>query len=200
MWNRIPNRHTNSSERFLDFRTCFEATSPNWFNVFCKILLQSMFLARIINKTKPKSQLLILYREHKLEPFFTSQVTLCRSGAIGLDLIRNSPLFWMNKKYVVYMRHVGCNISKSKRVISAKMMFQIPLCNPIFVINLHQLLFIRQRDWNVCQRMEFRESEHHYRFSSNRTEFSKLCNIELVSKQKVEGVPIGLFSLYVLFS
>ena len=105
-----------------------------------------MFLARIINKTKPKIQQLILYLAHNLEAFFTSKVTLGRSGAIGLDLIRNSPLFWMNKKKLVDMRHVGCNISKSKGVISAKMMFQIPLCNPIFVINLHQLFFIRQRD------------------------------------------------------
>ena len=46
---------------YLDFRSYFEATSPNWFNVFCKILLQSIFLARIINKNKPKSHQLILY-------------------------------------------------------------------------------------------------------------------------------------------
>ena len=38
---------------YLDFRSYFEATSPNWFNVFCKILLQSIFLARIIIKKKP---------------------------------------------------------------------------------------------------------------------------------------------------
>ena len=37
---------------YLDFRSYFEAASPNCFKVFCKILLQSIFLARIINKNK----------------------------------------------------------------------------------------------------------------------------------------------------
>ena len=46
---------------YLDFRSHFEASSPNWCNVFCKILLQSIFLARIINKNKPKSNQLIPY-------------------------------------------------------------------------------------------------------------------------------------------
>ena len=44
---------------YLDFCSYFEATSPNWFNDFCKILLQSIFLARIINKNRPKSHQLI---------------------------------------------------------------------------------------------------------------------------------------------
>ena len=44
---------------YLDFCSYFEATSPNWFNDFCKILLQSIFLARIINKSRPKSHQLI---------------------------------------------------------------------------------------------------------------------------------------------
>ena len=51
---------------YLDFRSYFEATSPNWFNVFCKILLQSIFLARIINKNKSKSHQLIAYLVHDL--------------------------------------------------------------------------------------------------------------------------------------
>ena len=51
---------------YLDFRSYFEAASPNWFNVFCKILLQSIFLARIINKSKSKSHQLILYLVHNL--------------------------------------------------------------------------------------------------------------------------------------
>ena len=51
---------------YLDFRSYFEATSPNWFNVFCKILLQSIFLARIINKNKSKGHQLIPYLVHDL--------------------------------------------------------------------------------------------------------------------------------------
>ena len=34
---------------YLDFRSYFEATGSNYFNVFCKILLQSILLARIIS-------------------------------------------------------------------------------------------------------------------------------------------------------
>ena len=34
---------------YLDFRSYFEATGPNCFNVFWKVLLQSMFLAKIIS-------------------------------------------------------------------------------------------------------------------------------------------------------
>ena len=34
---------------YLDFRSYFEATGPNCFNVFWKVLLQSIFLARIIS-------------------------------------------------------------------------------------------------------------------------------------------------------
>ena len=41
---------------FLHFRSYFEVTDPICFNVFCKILLQSIFLARIINKNKNKSK------------------------------------------------------------------------------------------------------------------------------------------------
>ena len=51
---------------YLDFRSYFEATIPNLFNVFCKILSQSIFLARIINKNKPKSHQLIQYLIHNL--------------------------------------------------------------------------------------------------------------------------------------
>ena len=38
---------------YLDFRSYFEATGPNCFNVFWKVLLQSIFLARIIS-CRPK--------------------------------------------------------------------------------------------------------------------------------------------------
>ena len=41
---------------FLDFRSYIEAARPNSYNVFCKILLQSIFLTRIINKNKNKSK------------------------------------------------------------------------------------------------------------------------------------------------
>ena len=66
---------------YLDFRSHFEATSPNWFNVFCKILLRSIFQARIINKNKLKSHQLILD-------------TLGRSGAIGYFRNLRSHLTW----------------------------------------------------------------------------------------------------------
>ena len=38
------------------FCSYFEAASPNCFNVFCKMLLQSIFLASIINQNKNKSR------------------------------------------------------------------------------------------------------------------------------------------------
>ena len=41
---------------YLHFHSYFEATSPNCFNVFCKILLQSIFPARITNKNNNKSK------------------------------------------------------------------------------------------------------------------------------------------------
>ena len=52
---RLRNETHGKLLLYLDFRSYFEATSPNWCHVFCKILLQSIFLARIINKNKPKS-------------------------------------------------------------------------------------------------------------------------------------------------
>ena len=51
---------------YLDFRSNFEATSPNWFNVFCQILLRSIFRGRMINKNKPKNHQLIPYLVHDL--------------------------------------------------------------------------------------------------------------------------------------
>ena len=89
MWRDILKQTRLRSEThwklllYLDFRSNFESTSPIWFNVFCKILLQSIFLARIINKNKPKSHQFIPYLVHNLWLFLTSQVTLGRSGAIG---------------------------------------------------------------------------------------------------------------------
>ena len=44
---------------YLDFRLYFEATSPNCVNVFCKILLQSIFLARIINNRGTQRRFLL---------------------------------------------------------------------------------------------------------------------------------------------
>ena len=41
---------------YLDFRSYIQAASANSYNVFCKILLQSIFLTRIINKNKTKSK------------------------------------------------------------------------------------------------------------------------------------------------
>ena len=41
---------------YRDFRSYFEATGPNYFNVFCKILLQSIFLAKIISWSPKRAQ------------------------------------------------------------------------------------------------------------------------------------------------
>ena len=56
--NETGHNHRLQSETHwnLDFRSYFEAASPNCFTVFCKILFQSICLARIISKNQNKSK------------------------------------------------------------------------------------------------------------------------------------------------
>ena len=54
--SRLPSKTLWKLLLYLHFHSYFKTTSPNCFNVFCKILLQSIFLARIINKNKNKSK------------------------------------------------------------------------------------------------------------------------------------------------
>ena len=53
---RLPSKTLWKLFLYLHFHSYFKTTSPNCFNVFCKILLQSIFLARIIIKNKNKSK------------------------------------------------------------------------------------------------------------------------------------------------
>ena len=55
-------------QSYLDFRSYFETTGLNYFTVFCKILLQSIFPARIISWSPKRAQ-----KQWKPKKFTASQ-------------------------------------------------------------------------------------------------------------------------------
>ena len=63
------------------FCSYFEAASPNCFDVFCKMLLQSIFLASIINKNKNKSRNSEISQTNSKATFRHSEATLAHLNA-----------------------------------------------------------------------------------------------------------------------
>ena len=77
---------------YLDFRSYFEAASPNCFNVSGKILLQSIFVARIINKNKNKSKNLKISRNNSEATSGHQNATWRHSWASRIPVKRNCKL------------------------------------------------------------------------------------------------------------
>ena len=130
---------------YLDFHSYFEATSPNCFNVFCKILLQSIFPARIINNNNNKSKNSKISRNSCEVTSGHPNATLKHSWAARIlyfALRRSKKNLSTRKRSTESVQWFGCNaVSQGKQILENAW----EVVAPIFDVGVLKVMFTLYR-------------------------------------------------------